>query len=68
MCVKVVSWCDIIKSGCDVICIHMMSYILCVCYHRYNGGYVIDNLGVMTEIIVSAVIYNQFDMRYNKLI
>ena len=48
--VNVIRWCDIIKSGFDVICIHMMSYILCLCYHIYNGCYMIDNLGVMTEI------------------
>ena len=38
-----------IKSGCDVICIHMISCILCLCYHTHNGGYMIDNLGVNTE-------------------
>ena len=48
--VKVIAWCDIIKSGCDVVCIHMMSCILCLCYHTHNGGYMIDNLGVNTEI------------------
>ena len=50
VCVNVIGWCDIIKSGCDVICIHMMSYILCLCYHIYNRGFMIDYLGVMTEI------------------
>ena len=48
--VKVLAWCDIIKSGCDVICIHMMSCILCLCYHTHNGGYMIVNLGVNTEM------------------
>ena len=50
VCVKFIPQCDIIKSGCDVICIRMMSYILCLCYHMYNGGYMIDNVVVMTEI------------------
>ena len=50
VCVNIIAWCAIIKSGCDVICIHMISYILCLCYHTYNGVYIIDNLGVMTEI------------------
>ena len=44
--VNVTAWCDIIKSGCDVICIHMMSCVLCLCYHTQNGVYMIDNLGV----------------------
>ena len=48
--VNVIAWCDIIKSGCDVICIHMMSCILCLCYHTHTGGYMIDNLGVNTEM------------------
>ena len=48
--VNVIAWCDIIKSGCDVICIHIMSCILCLCYHKYNGGYMINNLGVNTEM------------------
>ena len=39
-------------SGGNVICssydvIHIVSFI---CYHTYNGGCMIDNLGVMTEI------------------
>ena len=50
VCVNVIAWCDIIKSGCNVTCIQMMSYILCLCYHTYNGGYMTDNLGVMREI------------------
>ena len=29
----------------------MMSYILWLCYHTYNGGCMIDNLGVITEIL-----------------
>ena len=49
VCVNVTARCDIIKSGCDVICIHMMSCILCLCYQTHNGGYMIDNLGVNTE-------------------
>ena len=48
--VNIIVWCDIIKSGCDVICIHMMSCILCLCYLTFNGVYIIDNQGVMTEI------------------
>ena len=50
VCVNIIAWCDITKSGSDVTCIQMMSYILCLFYHTYNGGYMIDNLGVMTEI------------------
>ena len=50
VCVNVIAWCDNIKSGCDVIGIYMMSYKLCLCYHTYNEGYMMDNLGVMTEI------------------
>ena len=30
--------------------VHMMSYILWLCFHIYNGGIMINNLGVMTEI------------------
>ena len=30
--------------------VHMISYILCLCYHTYNGDYMINNLGMMTEI------------------
>ena len=30
--------------------VHMMSYILWLFYHTYNRGYMIDNLGVMTEL------------------
>ena len=65
--VNVIAWCDIIKSGCGVIGIHMMSYILCLCYHTYNEGYMIDNLGVMTEIEWMCCRYIQFAMRYNRL-
>ena len=48
----VIVCCGIIKSGYDAICssydvIHIVSFI---CYHTYNGGCMIDNLGVMTEI------------------
>ena len=50
VCVNVKALHDILKSGCDVICIHMMSYILCLCYHTRNGGNMINNLGVMTKI------------------
>ena len=50
VCVNVIVCCDIIKSGCDVICIHMMLCILCLCYYTHNGGYMIDNLGVNTEM------------------
>ena len=46
--VNVIVWCDIINGGCDVICIKMMSCILCLCY-TYNGGYMIYNLGVNTS-------------------
>ena len=48
--VNVIAWFDIIKCGCDVIYIHMMSCILCLCYHTHSGGYMIDNLGVNTEM------------------
>ena len=30
--------------------VHIMSYILWLFYHTYNRGYMIDNLGVMTEL------------------
>ena len=30
--------------------VHMMSYILWLCFHTYNGGCMIENLIVMTEI------------------
>ena len=50
MYVNDIALCDIIKIGSDVIYIHMISCILCLCYHTYDGGYMIDNLGVMTEI------------------
>ena len=45
--------------------VHMMSYILWLCYHTYNGGYMIDNLGVMTEIWWMCWRYNRCDVRYN---
>ena len=62
-------WCDIIKSGCDVLCssydvIHIVAML-----STYNGGCMIDNLGVMTEIhclccqIVSVwVRFNSFEV------
>ena len=31
--------------------VHMMSYILWLCYHTYNGGCMIDYLGVMTDTV-----------------
>ena len=50
VCVNVTAWCDILESLRDVICIHMMSCIFYLRYHTYNEGYMISNLGVMTEI------------------
>ena len=44
--------------------VHMMSYILWICYHTYNGGCMIDNLGVMTEIHCAVRQY-QCEVRYN---
>ena len=49
-CVYVRAASDILESVRDVICIHMMSCIFYLCYHTFNEGYMIGNLGVMTEI------------------
>ena len=45
--------------------VNMMSYILPLCYHSYNGGCMIDNLGVMTRYSGWALRYNWCEVRYN---
>ena len=49
--VNVIACFDIIKCGCDVIYIHMMACILCLCYHTHSVGYMIDNMGVNTDAV-----------------
>ena len=45
--------------------VHMMSYILWLCYHTYNGGCMIDNLVWWQRYSGCAVRYNQCEVRYN---
>ena len=50
VCVNVIALCDILKSGCHVIYIHVMSYILCLCYHTYNGDCMIIDAMIIDVI------------------
>ena len=47
----VMSWGGVISQRVDVKShvVHMMSYILWLCY-PYDEGFMIDNLGVITDI------------------